>query len=71
MITDHKEIERFEKEFNRKELLTLDQKFILLDSLYEHARSLGHFSDLDLLDGLDDDVELARKLNINVPIHSR
>ncbi len=66
MITNHKEIEKFEKEFGVKHLLTLNQKFTLLNSLYDQARQLGHFTDRDLLDGLDDDVELARKLNINV-----
>ena len=71
MITDHKEIEKFEKEFNAKDPLTLDQKFCLLDSLYAQARQLGHFTDRDLLDGLDDDVEFARKLNINVSDSSR
>ncbi len=71
MITDHKEVEKFEKEFGIKEPLTLSQKFALLDSLYNQARQLGHFTEQDLLDGLDDDVELARKLNINVSIPSR
>ncbi|MDP1676658.1 MAG: hypothetical protein Q8L88_07295 [Bacteroidota bacterium] len=67
MITNHKEIEKFEKEFNAKDTLTLDQKFAILNSLYEQARHLGHFTDNDLLDGLDGDIELARKLNLNVP----
>lgn len=71
MITGHKEIEKFEKEFSIKDPLTLDQKFILLELLYNQARQFGHFTELDLLDGLDDDVELARKLNINVSIPSR
>lgn len=71
MITDHKEVEKFEKDFGIKEALTLSQKFTLLESLYNQARQLGHFTDRDLLDGLDDDVELARKLNINVPNPSR
>lgn len=71
MITDYKEVEKFEKEFGMKEPLTLDQKFTLLESLYKQARQLGHFTEQDLLDGLDDDVELARKLNINVSIPSR
>jgi len=71
MITNHKEIEKFEKEFSMKQPLTLSQKFTLLNSLYNQARLLGHFTDKDLLDGLEDDIELARKLNLNVPNTSR
>ncbi len=71
MITDHKEMEKFEKEFSMKDPLTLNQKFNILNSLYDQARQLGHFTDNDLLDGLDDDIELARKLNLNVPDSSR
>ncbi len=71
MITNHEEIEKFENEFSMKQPLTLNQKFTLLNSLYNQARQLGHFTDKDLLDGLEDDIELARKLNINVPDSSR
>lgn len=71
MITNHKEIEKFEKEFSIQQPLTLSQKFALLNSLYDQARQLGHFTDNDLLDGLEDDIEFARKLNLNVPNPSR
>jgi hypothetical protein len=71
MITDSKLILKFEKEFSAKDLLSLDQKFNIIESLYRQSCSFGHFTNADLLDGLEVDVELARKLNINVSISSR
>lgn len=71
MITDISVIQEFEKEFGKSDQMSLEQKFALMESLYEHARRLGHFSDEDLLEGLDDDIDLARKLNTHVPIPSR
>jgi hypothetical protein len=46
--------------------LTLEERFRILNALYEEARLFGHFDKDDLLLGLEDDVRLAAMLNANV-----
>ena len=68
MITNPEELEKFEADYLRRENLTLEQRFAILDGLYEMARLFGHFSVEGVLDGIEDDIELAKSLNTNVPI---
>ena len=51
--------------------LSLEEKFVVLNALYEEARLFGHFSQDDLLLGLEEDVRLAAKLNANISNPSR
>ena len=46
--------------------LSLDQKYEILEALYQEARRLGSFGKHDMLLGLDADVRLAATLNANV-----
>lgn len=49
------------------ETLTLDEKYRILEALYEEARCLIMFGEADILLGLDDDIRLAAALNGHVP----
>jgi hypothetical protein len=49
-----------------EEPLTLEDKYRILEALYQEARRLGHFREADLLVGLDDVIRLAAALNANV-----
>jgi hypothetical protein len=60
MITNYHLVEEFEREYRRNEHLTLEQKFAILDDLYELARQFGHFSDKNILDGIEHDIRLAQ-----------
>ncbi len=43
MITNPIALENFERELQRAESLTLDQKLLILDGMYDLALSFGHF----------------------------
>ena len=49
-----------------EETLALDEKYRILEALYEEARRLGRFGNDDLLLGLQADIRLAAALNANV-----
>jgi hypothetical protein len=49
-----------------QETLTLNEKYRILEALYEEARHLGRFGNDDVLLGLQDDIRLAAALNANV-----
>lgn len=49
-----------------EEPLGLEDKYKILEALYQEARQLGHFTDDDVLVGLDDDIRLAAALNAHV-----
>ncbi|MGD0337333.1 MAG: hypothetical protein ABSB78_00945 [Bacteroidota bacterium] len=69
MIKNRQEVEQIEREFDRTHPLTLEQKFELLESMYQLARQFGHFTSERLLDGIEHDIELTRILNANVTIN--
>jgi hypothetical protein len=71
MIRNWEEVERVEREFERSHPLTLEQKFEILESMYLLARQFGHFTPGTLLDGIEQDIELARILNANVSVAAR
>ncbi len=66
MINNPAAFESFKRQSLARQELTLDEKYRILDALYEEARRLGRFGPSDILDGLEDDVQLAAKLNANV-----
>ncbi len=68
MIRNWKEVEQVEMEFDRTHPLTLDQKFELLESMYQMAKLFGHFTFERLLDGIEHDIELTRILNANITV---
>jgi hypothetical protein len=49
-----------------REPLSLEEKYRILESLYDEARELGNFGTHDILLGLEGDVHLAAALNANV-----
>jgi hypothetical protein len=54
---------RFEEEELCREHLSLDQKYRIIDALYEEAVFLEAFRSKDPLEGLDVDIRVARVLN--------
>ncbi|MEQ8189132.1 MAG: hypothetical protein ABRQ39_14260 [Candidatus Eremiobacterota bacterium] len=63
MIKNQQLLERFEEDFLKKEQLTLKEKFLILDSLYKEAVSLGIIPLKNHLDGIDVDIKLAGVIN--------
>lgn len=66
MITDSTAYASFKRRSLAAEPLDLQEKYRILEALYQEARRLGRFTEEDFLLGLDDDVRLARALNANV-----
>jgi len=60
MIKDKKFYQEFEDEFLRNEKLTLDEKFRIYDEMYLWAKELGVFPLKDPLEGIEDDIKLAK-----------
>jgi hypothetical protein len=71
MITNPEKLAAFEAASRAKDKLTLKQKFAILDSLYQEARRMGHFTQADILQGIETDIRLAAALNTNVRIPPR
>ncbi len=66
VIKDPSYYTAFKRASLAKEDTPLEEKFRILDAMYEEARELGHFGQNDLLLGLEDDLRLAAALNANV-----
>jgi hypothetical protein len=71
VITDPKRLSAFEAASRAKDNLSLAQKYAILEGLYQEARSMGHFTQDDILEGIHGDIRLAALLNGNVPIPPR
>lgn len=71
MVKDAEYLERNKRAWLAEQHLSLEEKFGILNALYEEARLFGHFEREDLLLGLDHDVHLAAMLNANVSSPSR
>jgi hypothetical protein len=71
MITNPERLAAFEAASRAKDNLSLDQKYAILESLYQEARSMGHFTQKDILEGIEVDIRIAAALNANVPIPPR
>jgi hypothetical protein len=63
VITDPSYFSSFKRLDLAKDHLTLEQKYKILESLYEEARMLGSFRKDDILLGLKDTLRLAAALN--------
>ena len=64
MIRNPELLERFEREYERNNPLTLDQKYAIWNSLYQEARRFGHFSG-NQPDDLDSIISLASALRLH------
>lgn len=71
MIKDQEYYDRQKRTWLSEQHLSLEEKFGILNALYEEARLFGHFNESDMLLGLDDTVHLAAMLNANVSTPSR
>ncbi len=71
MITDPSAYASFKARSLADQDLDLDEKYRILEALYQEARRLGSFGKRDLLLGLQDDIRLAAALNANVSDASR
>jgi hypothetical protein len=71
MVKDAEYLEQKKWAWLAEQHLSLEEKFGILNALYEEARLFGHFERDDLLLGLDHDVRLAAMLNANVSNPSR
>ncbi len=66
MIKNSAEYEKFIHDFERKHPMNLEQKFNLYDSMYDLAKQFGHFTPEKIMDGIDNVIMLAKRLNKNV-----
>lgn len=66
MVTDTARYRSWKAKSHAEEHLSLEQKYTILQGLYEEARHLGWFDEKDALLGLDADIRLAAVLNANV-----
>ena len=66
MIKNPDEVRRFEEQYLRKENLSVQQRFAILDGLYELAVRFGHFKQEDIMEGIENDIWLAKALNTEV-----
>jgi hypothetical protein len=66
MISDPSYYSSFKARSLAEQHLTLEEKYVILEALYKHARLLGGFGESDLQLGLQAAVRLAASLNRNV-----
>jgi len=71
MITNPRLLEHFNASFLVAHPLTIEQKFAILQGLYDQAVAFGHFTEKDLHEGLENDVQLSRSSKTHVQIPSR
>jgi hypothetical protein len=63
MIRNEAELQAFEDGLVCRDELSLTEKYRILDAMYEEAVQLGVFPESNPLEGIDDDIRLARLLN--------
>lgn len=71
MIKNYDEFRKFEVQFLRNEKLSVEQRFAILEGLYRMAVRFGHFKQDDILNGIENDIWLAKALNTDVRIPPR
>jgi hypothetical protein len=71
MVKDAEYVVRQKRKWLMEHPLSLEEKFAILNALYEEARLLGHFTQHDLPLGLENVVRLAARLSANVSDPSR
>ena len=62
-MKNREEFEKFEKKILEKEVLTLDEKYKILDAMYKEAIFLRILPPKDPLEGLDELIEFVRVIN--------
>lgn len=65
MIRNRELWEKWEREWMKCEKPSFDTNLRILESLYEHARSLGAFPPTDPLDGIDSKIQIAKAINVS------
>jgi len=63
MIKDQKLWDQFERELLKKEELSLEQKYRILNSMLREALNLGILPLEDSLEGIEVDIKIARIVN--------
>lgn len=63
MIKNPEHFQKFEDEMTRKDNMTYMQKLSLLNSMYKYAIKLGTLPPQDPLEGIENDIRLAKILN--------
>ncbi len=63
MIKNPEYLKKFEDEQTANDDMTLEQKLKLLNSIYKFAVKLGTLPPDDLLEGLDNDIKVAKIIN--------
>ena len=63
MIKNPEYLKKFEDEQTANDDMTLEQKLKLLNSIYKFAVKLGTLPPDDLLEGLDNDIKVAKIVN--------
>ncbi|RMF69052.1 MAG: hypothetical protein D6743_02545 [Calditrichaeota bacterium] len=63
MIRSSKQLREFESGLVKNSKLSLEQKFKILEAMYEEARALEHFQGTDPLDGIEVDLRIAKMVN--------
>ncbi len=63
MVKNGKFLQDFEDEQTAKDDMTLEQKLSLLNSLYKYALKLGTLPPDNPLEGIEDDIKLAKIIN--------
>ena len=63
MIKDKKMWEEFEREIERNTPLNVEENFKIFEAMYQEAKDFGVFPLKDSLEGIEDDIKLARILN--------
>ncbi len=63
MVKNAKFLQDFEDEQTAKDDMTLEQKLSLLNSLYKYALKLGTLPPDNPLEGIEDDIKLAKIIN--------
>lgn len=66
MIINPNELVKVIDRHEQEHPLTIDQRFKILDGLYEEAKNLGHFDPQSISEGIEDDIRIARIMNENV-----
>ena len=63
MITNRKEVEKFEKELLRNEKVDVKKNVSIINGLYDEAVALGVFPLKGPLEGLELDIKIAQAVN--------
>ena len=64
MIKNSRELEEFEKNYLKKNRPDFFQNMKIYEALFSEACDLGIFSLTDPLEGIDEKIKLAKKLNV-------